>query len=592
MIDSQGSKFGAGRRARRLFSVSTLAGLSLTLFACAQTPSRDAAAPAAPVAEVTRTAPETATEPRAGISGDALYKLLVAEFAGRRGNLDLAIRDYLDVARTTRDPAVAERAVRIAVYARDPVQGRAAAHLWTELAPDNAKAREVYASLLIRAGLIPGAVAQLKILVEKQRDQQPQTLRRIGDMLAREKDRGAALKVMAALVADYPESAAALISYGRLLALASRFDEAAAAVGKALALAPDDQRAVALLARVRQRQGRTADALATLSKFLEQSPAADSVRITYARLLVDAKRFDQARAQFERLVKGAPDNDDVRYALALLLLQTSHLDQAKAHFEHLAAGLKRRYAAYYYLGQIAELKGDHAAALKAYGKVDRGQHALDARIRAALLMAKDGEIDAARASLRDYPTRTTVEAVRVYRAEAELLMRNDRSADAMAVYNAALDEFPQNSDLLYARAMLAEKMGKPELLERDLRSILAREPDNAEALNALGYTLADRRQRLDEAYKLITRALELKPDDRFIVDSMGWILYRMGRNQEALKYLRRALELNDDPEISAHLGEVLWVTGDHQQARKVWETALKRTPDHKALREVIKRFSE
>ena len=182
------------------------------------------------------------------------------------------------------------------------------------------------------------------------------------------------------------------------------------------------------------------------------------------------------------------------------------------------------------------------------------------------------------------------EAVRVYRSEAEILVRKDRLMDAMSVYDVALQEFPENNDLLYARAMLAEKLNMLDVLERDLRDVLSREPNNADALNALGYTLADRTDRYEEALEFIKRAYELKPDDHYIVDSMGWIMYRLGRHDEALKYLRRAMELNNDSEIAAHLGEVLWVMGDETAAREIWDTALETTPEDKRLLDVIKRF--
>lgn len=189
-------------------------------------------------------------------------------------------------------------------------------------------------------------------------------------------------------------------------------------------------------------------------------------------------------------------------------------------------------------------------------------------------------------------SRNVKEAVRVYRAEAEILTNADRLNEAIEVYSLALDEFPENSDLLYARAMLAEKLDRLDVLEADLRSILSREPNNAEALNALGYTLADRTDRYDEALELIKQALALQPDDYYIVDSMGWVMYRMGRHQESIEHLRRAMTLSDDSEIAAHLGEVLWVTGDKQEAQEIWNTALESTPDDERLLDVIKRFSE
>jgi len=524
------------------------------------------------------------------ISPDVLYRLLVAEFAGRRGQLGLAVSSYLAVARETRDPAVAERAVRVAVYARDSQRALEAAQLWAEIDPGSRDARQVYATLLVRAGRAEEAVAEFEALLEGAGEQRGVALRRIGDMLAREKDRDAAVAVMARLVERHAGEAQAHHAFARLLARVERLDEAASELERTLTLQPDEEQAVILYARVLQRQQRSAAAIAALGRFVEANPEAYSARVAYARLLVDAKRYEEARAEFKRLVEAKPDNADSRYALALLMLETGQPEQAEPHFRRLAEGRTRRDDARFYLGQILEGRKRREEALAEYRRVEGGEHRLDARIRAAALISELGDLDGARAYLRGYSARSPAEAARIHRAEAELLVRAERYAEAMAVYDAAIEQFPRNNDLLYARAMLAERMDRIDQLERDLRAILAREPDNADALNALGYTLADRTERLEEAYALIERALALEPDNYYIIDSMGWVMYRMGRYPEALRYLRRARELSDDAEIAAHLGEVLWVTGQREEARRLWNTALDSQPDHKALREVIERF--
>ncbi len=327
-----------------------------------------------------------------------------------------------------------------------------------------------------------------------------------------------------------------------------------------------------------------------LSDALERRPEASEIRLAYARALVDAKRYDDARDQFERLAEENPDDHDVQYALGLLLVQTNRLDDAAERFRLLVHTRERREAAWFYLGQIAETQRKPDEALDAYRRVDRGEHRLNAQIRVAVLLAEQGDVDRARAHLHGLRGNNNQEVVRLYRAEAEILVRRDMLDDAMGVYGDAIEQFPTNTDLLYARAMLAEKLDRLDILEQDLRDILSREPNNADALNALGYTLADRTDRLDEAYELIERAFNLKPDDHYVVDSMGWVLYRLGRYQEALKHLRKAFELSPDAEVAAHLGEVLWVMGNQDEAREVWETALKETPDDKRLLDVKKRF--
>lgn len=524
-------------------------------------------------------------------SQEVLYKLLVAEIAGQRNQLDLAVKNYLEVARSTRDLGVIERAVRVAVFARDQQHGLEAARLWTEVAPDSVDAKQIYAALLIRAGDLDGAVAQLEALLSELKDTPEQRFNLIGDMLSREKDQTAALEVMQRLVARRQNDPHALFALAQLAARVGDLDRAATLLEQVQRLNPTDTHAAIFRARVLHEQGNTAAALSGLEQALHAKPHDQALRMTYARLLVDAKRYDDARQQFEQLAEDAPDDPDVRFALGLLLLQTNHMDKARAQFEHLLSLGERVRTAHFYLGQIAESQKQYDDALGHYERVDGGEHYMDAQIRVAVVLAEQGHLSAAREHLHGLPRNSANDAVRLYLAEAEILSKHGKLKEAMGVYDEALDQYPDDDDLQYGRAMLAEKLDRIDLLESDLRAILARDPDNVDALNALGYTLADRTDRYQEALDLIQRALELKPDNYYIVDSMGWVLYRMGRPQEALKYLRRAMSLNYDPEIAAHLGEVLWVTGDKQGAREVWDTAIESTPDDKRLLETIKRFT-
>jgi tetratricopeptide (TPR) repeat protein len=576
---------------------------SLVLTSCADlTPVQDSHDPVAPSGALKEAAPATTEVPAVSAeqapaatgtsSEDNLYKLLVAEIAGRRGRMDLSLDNYLEVARSSRDPAVAERAVRIAVFARDQEGGLEAARLWTELAPDSVDARQVYAALLLRAGEIDTAVGQLDAAVPHFPGGSAQAYPRIADMLARERDKTVAVAVMARLVVGRPEDLDAQAAYAQLLARSGQPDRALEVYEQVLALDPNDEQALIFYARLLQRQAKSDAALATLSSALERRPQSSRVRLAYARLLVDSKQYDMALDQFARLSKIAPDNADVRYAYGLLLMQTNHLNEAEVQFKELIVRRERAAVAYYYLGQIAESREDIEAALAAYRRVDDGGHRLDAQIRAAVLLAESGRLVQARAHLHGLRSENSQQAIRIYRAEAEILTKRKDYADAIQVYDGALQEFPHDTDLLYSRAMLAEKMNDLVTLERDLRSILSREPDNADALNALGYTLADRTERYAEAYELVKRAYEIKPDDHYVIDSMGWTLYRMGRHQEALMHLRRAMELNGDPEIAAHLGEVLWMTGDKKAAMEIWDTALKSTPDDPRLLDVRKRFEQ
>ncbi len=523
---------------------------------------------------------------------ELLYKLLVAEMAGHRGQLDLSVQYYVEVAKATRDPKVVERATRIAVFARDEDAALEAAELWTEIAPKSHESRRILVSLYLKQGRTEEAVRELNHLFTMLNVTPQQANALLVEMLSRERDKAQALEVMSKYQASRPKDADATLAHATLAVRSGDLDLAGELLAELLSEHPEHRNALLLYARVLQEQGKTAEALKHLSRLLELEPEDTRYRMAYARLLVSAKRFDEALAEFRTLSAQKPDDADVRYALSLLLLQTNRPDEAEEQFKALISRGQQVETAQYYLGQLAETREELDLAIQRYRKVDDGPHHMDARVRIAVLLAKQGKLDAARELLHGIQTRNVQESVRLYLVETELLADAEKFDDAMTVYNHALGEHEENSDLLYARAMLAEKMGRLDQLERDLRSILSREPNHAQALNALGYTLADRTDRYEEALELISKALELKPDDYYILDSMGWVLYRLGRHQEALQYLRRAAEASDDSEVAAHLGEVLWVTGDKAGARQVWETALESTPDDKRLLDLLKRFSQ
>jgi tetratricopeptide (TPR) repeat protein len=345
---------------------------------------------------------------------------------------------------------------------------------------------------------------------------------------------------------------------------------------------------------VLQQQGEEATAVEWLEQVLAKSKDDFDLRLIYARLLADLKRYDDARKQFTILLKAQPDNGDVLYTLGLLSLQSSRVDEAESYLNRLTArpdGTADQ--ARYYLGQIAESRNQTDQALVHYrslrASAEGSDNYFDAQLRIAFLLSKSDRLNDARAQLHGVRPRHEQDAVQLILAEGEILAEHGGNDDAMAVYDTALDG-GYNRDLLYARAMLAAKVDRLDILEGDLRNIIDREPDAVEALNALGYTLADRTDRLQEAYDLVARALQIDNSKFHILDSMGWVLYRMGRLQEAIDYLKKARTLRDDPEVAAHLGEVLWVTGDRDAARDVFDSALKSTPGDQKLLEVIERL--
>ncbi len=576
---------------------------ALTIQACTTMPASDAAGedqalienevadiPESVQLDVEPIQPATPTRPHIELTEDIMFKVLVAEVAGQRGELDISVQNYMELARSTRDPAVIERATRIAVYARNDEAALEAAQLWSEVDPNSTDAYQVLAVMTLRQGDIDSALQHLETILAMSQGQMDQKLWMIANFLGREEDQAAVMELMERLMENHMNDAEALYAYAHVAARLGDLERAESLLENVLALKPGNEAAIMTYLSLLQRNGNTSKALGWLEQALEEVEDDFTLRMAYARLLTDAKRFDEARRQFEILQVQAPNNIDTLYALGLLYLQTSRLDDAEQQFLRLTELKKRVFDANYYLGRIAEERDSFDEATRYYRGVHGGENYLDANIRLSLILARQGEVEKALGNIRAIERKPgNNNRLILIQAEGEILTNEKRYEEAMALFDSEISE-GSHPDLLYSRAMLAEKMGRLDVLEADLKQILTDDPDNATALNALGYTLADRTERYEEAYEYIKRAYELSPDDFYILDSMGWVLYRLGRLDEAVSYLQQALELRNDPEIAAHLGEVLWVMGDKDAAREVWDTALQATPTDDRLLKVIERF--
>lgn len=575
-----------------------LSALSLTLLLSACTtiatdPDLGVTTPPANKATDIETAIKTTPpRPKLALTEDILFKLLVAEFAGSRGNIDIAVDYYLELAQTTRDPVVIERATRIAVYARNDEAAKTAANLWTTIAPYDPNPHQVLAIIALRENHIDQALTHLSIILDNTDNPFDQSLWMVANFLGGEKNQAAVMQLLEKLMAKHIDDPEALYAFAHINARNGDVDRAQTLFERVLELKPDSEPAILSYISVLQRKGDSQKAINWLEQTLEKKPNHFNLRMAYARLLTDTKRFDEAKEQFKILIAEQPNHVDVLYALGLLYLQTVELEESEHYFKRLN---KLNVASHdaissYYLGNIAEQQSQWEQAKDWYQAVTDGEYYFNAQIRLGLILANQGAVPQALRHLRaiDKP-KDPFNRLVLIQAEGEILTNAKRYQEAMDLFNQTI-QAKSHPDLLYARAMLAEKMGQLNLLETDLKTILATEPDHATALNALGYTLADRTERYDEAYAYIQRAYELSPNDFYILDSMGWVLYRLGKLDESIVFLKKALALKNDPEIAAHLGEVLWITGDKQAAQTVWETALKIAPTDDRLLNIIKRF--
>jgi tetratricopeptide (TPR) repeat protein len=566
---------------------------------CAVNPREQGAATPVATKQVSETKevsapPSPATAPTSSLPADVMYKVLVAEVALQRGHYDVAIKNYLQLGEARHDPRLLERAARIAVYAHDDKHALEAARLWVKLEPDNVDAREVVTAFYIRSGQYDKAQKQLEALLALNKGKGGgNAFMLIAGLLGRQQDKQAALDVMQRLVNTRPNDPNALVALSHLAVRAGVLDKAEQAIKRVVALEPDRVDANVQLARILAMRGKSSESLKLLKTIVKKHPKDVNLRTIYARSLEDDKQTDKAYAQFKIVDKQSPGNPEILRALGLVAVELGHVGEGEKYFLRLS----RSSPAYesessYYLGRIAEeYHKNPDMAIKWYSRVDQNSNNyLESQIRIALLLAQKGEVDQARGQLSAITPQGPGELVRIYLADGQILRSADRPQEAVEVYTSGLKELPDNADLLYARAMTEEKIGQFGMMEKDLKRILARDPDNVDALNALGYSLADRTQRYKEALGYIKRALQLRPDSYFVLDSMGWVHYRLGHYQQAVSYLRRALDASSDSEIAAHLTEVLWVMGNKQAAREVWDKALKVAPGNKTLLDVMNRL--
>jgi len=581
-------------RAVRLLAVMAFAVLS----GCAANPPQPADAgeevPDAGDAEglqgATAESVDRALLPKQELTGNLLYEFLIAEIASQRGNAALSAQAYVDLARRTRDPRIARRATEIALYARMNNTAIDAANIWHETEPGSTRALQALSGLLVAVGRYGEALPNLKKLLASPGTDPAIGFTQLTRTLANAQDKQAALKLVRSLAADYPALPQAHYAVAQAAANAGEDRAALEEARKAGQLRPDWEAAVLLEAQLLQKVS-VDQAASVLADFLQRYPAARETRLAYARTLVAQKRFTEARAEFQKLVTGVPDSTDMRFAVALLSLQLKDYDAAQSTLMGLLDSQHRdKDGVRMYLGQIAEERKNLPEALRWYGEVGEGEQYVQAQIRYAQVLARQDKLDAARDRLQQAAARNSQQRVLLILAEAQLLREANQPKAAFDLVGQALDRMPDNPELLYDYAMLAEKIERVDILEESLRKLIEIRPEHAHAYNALGYSFADRNLRLPEARELIEKALKLAPDDSFIIDSMGWVLYRMGNHRDALGYLRRAFAGRPDPEIAAHLGEVLWVLGERDEAERVWNDANRASPDNETLVNTIKRL--
>lgn len=564
------------------------------LLACAQHPLKATSAAATANEEEQEEQPASTAKsqnlPKQDLTQNMLYEFLLGEIAGQRGQLDVATKAYVDLAKSTRDPRIAQRATEIALFSKQPEAALQAARVWAEVDPDSTPARQTLVALLVNSGKLEEARPHIEKLLSAEGQNVGKGLMQLNGLLSKYPDKTAALNLVQDLAQPYPRVAEAHFAIGQAALNATQYDVALSEARKALELRPEWELAALFQGQVLQHTSNKL-ALEYLHNYLNGYPKAKDVRLSYARLLVVEKDYPQARSEFQRLRRDFPNNAEVALAVGLLSMQLNDFDAAEASFKQaLSQNYKDRDSVRYYLGQVYEERKRYDEALHWYGSVGEGEQYLPAQLRYANVLAKQGKLAEARKHLSQIAVHDNQQKIQIILTDAQLLRDAGHYQEAFDLLGRALQKNPNYPDLLYDYAMAAEKLNRLDVLEENLRKLIQLKPDYAHAYNALGYTLADRTDRLAEAEQYIEQALKLAPEDPFIIDSMGWVQYRLGNIKEGTAYLRRAYADRPDPEIAAHLGEVLWVQGKHEEAETIWKASLKDNPGNEALQNVIKKF--
>jgi len=541
-----------------------------------------------PVAEAETTEPEVESLP---LTAELVYYILMAEVAGQRGEMGVAVDLYNKAAGIVDSPALAGRSAQVSVYTRDQQRISRALKRWAEVDPTDADVYSMQVPLLLTQGDHEAARQAIDSALTLAPDNAAGFLARVAEQLTELTTANKALTLIKQLEHYQAENIEVLFVYARLSAFYKQYGEALVTVDKVLVLQPTRSNALILKAEILQRTGNGSAALKLLANAVQDAEAKDDLRFAYAKALGENGKTSQSRQVFEQLHELKPNNDEVIFALGLLALEDKDGDRAKKYFSQLIKQGDRGKQAAYFMGLTEEINEQNEQALIWFASVPAESSRYQAaQTRYISLLAEQGEIDKARLHLKLLRKENPDRAIQYFSFEAGFLREQGQDQAAFDLYSEALAQFPGDTELLYGRAMVAEPLNRLAILEQDLRLILANDPNNTQALNALGYTLTDRTDRHQEALLLIKQAVELKPNDPFYLDSLGWVYYRLGNLQVAERYLRQAAEIQPDPEFVAHLGEVLWQLGKHAEAKKVWLQGMQQDKGNPLLLDTMRRF--
>lgn len=531
--------------------------------------------------------PAVAEPPERAFPAESVYPLLVAEFAIRRQDYQTALDNYLEQSSILEDSGIASHTTHLAQFMQKDAQSLRAAQLWLEQEPDNLEAHNTAAKLLARSRRPVQALPHMSFVARSGKQANFPLLLQGFDQIAAT-DQSQLVQGLNELALEFPEDPALLLTLALVNTEFKQYEQALGRLDSLFKVEPYQHQALLLEARI-LTQTEAKKPFARIKRTLKTNPEDSRLRLEFARLLTNID-IDAAREQFEVLSLQSPDDADLLLSLALINREIGDNVVAVTYLEQILATGKRTDEAHYYLGRIAEEEKQLQQALANYMQIGDSRQYLAANQRIGQILVSEGQLEDSHSWFVQQRQRVPSRSEQLFGIEAEVLSSEGALQASLEVLNAGIDAYPDSASLRYARSMLGQQQSDIAMMEADLRAILARDPNNATALNALGYTLADQTDRLDEAHSLISRALELDPAEPAILDSMGWVLFRKGEIDQSIDYLTRAYAAFPDPEVAAHLGEVLWMNGDTEKARQIWQGALLKAPNHSVLQETLLRL--
>ncbi len=532
--------------------------------------------------------PETQVE----LDGESLYNLLAAEFAGNSGDVAASLKFYSVASATIEDSRIAARTAYIALYGEAYEEALLALDRWHALEPGSADLPRMYAITYLKLKQPEKAVPYIEKILAGTHETSVDEAMAVKQLLVKEASPEDAYVVLQRLNEREDKNKHLLILQSRYAAQLKHYDEASALLDQVLVIDPSLHEVSIIKSRILTAQGHHEEAALIVKQVLEDNPGNNELRLQYARMLVEQRDMDAATVQYRILHEKLPDDGEIALSLALLYVETKKLDEAIASLQYLISIDKKVSIANYYLGRISQSESDDKQAIAHYIRVMDGDYVFDAQLRIGILLSVLGKHDEGLAKLEALAEEQTSWNLRVkaYLAQGEVLRSQNRFKEGVEMYSRALQQKRDDTSLLYARGLMAEKVDRLDMAEKDLLQVISKEPENADALNALGYTLADRTARYQEALEYIRRAAALVPDDPAILDSLGWVSYRLGKMDEALQWLAKAFEKMEDAEIAAHYGEVLWQANQKEKARIIWGKGKALNAENPVLVETLNRI--